>query len=349
MQHLKLHLWLPYLILITLLFAGCTDKRAKDLLTRAPSRYSPSSITEVGFVSVKTGNSTATYDFTAQQILQKNGALYMTGKGLGGVALGFGTWDLQANGIDPYNLFSAAMNIDSFQYAPSQGWTPDYYASQALGVSSTSYGSYAIMSGTLGASIVNLATNREVNRYPRPNLGSGATYPSDANYIYSAIATHPSLPIAYGMQRQNQMMILSLSSSGMAINTAVSYGSSGACCAVGSAVFGGKMYIAMQGKLSMYSLGSNGIPTKTGDNNTLQAVNISATDNLLYVHHEPNASQSAGMARPAGIYAFDAQGNQVNYFGIRPRKFAVSHDDGYIYANMDDLAVRVYSINWNMQ
>ncbi len=46
-----------------------------------------------------------------------------------------------------------------------------------------------------------------------------------------------------------------------------------------------------------------------------------------------------------GIYYFDTGGRAVGYLNIRPRRFAISGDDRYIYADEDGAAVRIYLTN----
>jgi hypothetical protein len=119
-----------------------------------------------------------------------------------------------------------------------------------------------------------------------------------------------------------------------------------------SAYLQGKVYVAacdgvkiLNGDLSQ----GGGV---IGTVSRLNPIQVVATKNYLYVHHQPRGSGGLGWSSnsnlnvPAGIYVLDANLNQVNYIGVEPISFAISPDNQYIYANEDDADVGVYRIPW---
>jgi len=119
-----------------------------------------------------------------------------------------------------------------------------------------------------------------------------------------------------------------------------------------SAYLQGKVYVAacdgvkiLNGDLSQ----GGGV---IGTDSRLNPIQVVATKNYLYVHHQPRGSGGLGWSSnsnlnvPAGIYVLDANLNQVNYIGVEPISFAVSPDNQYLYANEDDSDVGAYRIPW---
>lgn len=85
----------------------------------------------------------------------------------------------------------------------------------------------------------------------------------------------------------------------------------------------------------------------------LNAVQIVATRNYLYVHNQPENGyyyRSSSQYEP-GIYVFDSSFRMLNTIPIpiTPVSFAVSPDDQILYANEDDLDIGAYRIPWTNQ
>lgn len=323
-------------LLITSALA-CTDKRQQERkLPVQIGRLPPQALEAVTDIRING------QDITAYQMAQKGGALYITG-----VPFGFTKWDIISDAEAPHPTFIAADEIDKFQ--PMGRWRPDWYGSGALGI----IGPYAIMSGYVGASFINMgqtANPIETKRYPAINQNSEET-PQDQNYVYQSIAMHPRIPLAYGLREQDHIVLSDVSGSGLKTRSQViRYGSSNVCCVMGSTVFAGKMWVAMRGMLRVYDfVGNNGALSAPMDIPGLQAIGVASSDNLLYVQHQPTFAHSSGSTRAAGIYVFDAQGNSVAFLPTTPKHFAVAPDDGHLYANLDDTSVRIYRILWTNQ
>ncbi|NBT58283.1 hypothetical protein EBT16_05820, partial [bacterium] len=113
-----------------------------------------------------------------------------------------------------------------------------------------------------------------------------------------------------------------------------------------SAVFQGKVYVAACSRVLVLNPNSTGNITSESFRYQLNAVQVVATQNRLYVHHEPSYSWGRySSSTPEGIYVFDAGLNYINYVPIQPISFAVSPDDQYLFANEDNYDVGVYAIS----
>lgn len=334
----QLRVWGSFPLLLALLgmlLVACTDKRQPERKFNVNMRAIPQVLEPVSDVRLDE------QDISVFQMAQKAGTIYLTGASAN-APFGFMKWDIMSDAEAPHPTFIAAKNINQFQ--PMGRWRPDWYASGAIGI----IGPYAITSGMAGASFIDMSQTAqpvETRRYPPIDPNSEQT-PKDENYIYKAIAMHPSQPIMYGLKEQDYMVVSKVTSSGISIIGRVNYGSGPVCCVTGATVFNNKLFVAMRGMLRMYELGSNGSLSAPTDLNMLQAVDVVSSGNLLYVQHEPTFAQSAGSSNAAGIYVFDANGNSQAFFAASPKRFTVAADDMHLYANMDDTSVRIFRIQW---
>jgi len=324
-------------VLVLGLSVGCTDKRTP------PPQFPISINNQDGEILVATaevqfnGKTTNAYQMKVQ-----TGSLYLTG-----TTMGFSRWDIGTAPYSPSLTFAQHDNIISFSPAPPFGqWTPQSYGSGAVEINYP----YAYVSGGLGTSVIDLSqtTNPvEVERYPRPvgNSAPGA----DVAFIYKGFAKHPTQPgVIYGFREQDYIYTLAASGASLSIAKKDAYTQSGAtvCCVRGATTFGDKIFIAFRNAL--WVLGVNGTAlTQPLILSQIHAQAITSTATLLYVYHEPVAQ--SGSTLTAGIYVFDRSGNQVAFLPIRPRSFTVSEDDGYLYANMDGEAVKIFEIKWSQQ
>lgn len=328
-QQLRIWVFFPLLFLT---LSACTDKRTQEKkLPVQLGRLPPQVLEAVSDVRING------QDITAYQMTQKAGALYLTG-----VPFGFTKWDVLSDAEAPHPTFIAADDIDQFQ--PMGRWRPDWYASGGLAIQ----GPYAIMSGIVGSSFVSLnSTARpvETKRYPAIDPNNTQT-PQDDNFIYRAVAAHPTQPLVYGMREQDYIVVSRVTSNGLQPIRTINYGSGPVCCVMGATVFANKLFVAMRGMLRVYTMAMDGSLSAPVDINLMQAVDVSSTDNLLYVQHAPTFAQAAGSVNAAGIYVFDANGDSQAFLPASPKRFAVGPDDGHLYANMDDTSVRIYRIQW---
>lgn len=324
-----------------LLATACTDNRVKREAVLKPQRLPPEALSPVNDVRIN-GK-----DITAFQMVSKGGALYLTG-----IPFFFTKWDITANPESPHPTFVAADDVGSFASRAEGGgtseypgmWRADYYGAGGLAV----LGPYAIMSGILGTSFVNMSqTSRpvETKRYPAYTSNMEKP-PQDDRFVYQAIGVHPQLPMIYGLREQDYMVVSQVSGGGLQPVAQIPYGAGNVCCVKGATVYQGKLFVAMGGSLRFYELASNGALSAPVDLSTLQAVDVVSTENLLYVHHQPSYAHSAGAGNPAGIYVFDASGNTIAFLPVQPLRFAVSTNDSHLYANLDDTSVRIYRILW---
>lgn len=330
--------YIGYSLLVLIAASACTDKRT-------PERKMP---VQIGNLPPQTLQAVSDIringqDISAFQMTQKAGALYLTG-----TPFFFTKWDISSDAESPHQTFVAKDDVDTFQ--PMGRWRPDWYASGGLAI----LGPYAIMSGIVGTSFVNLsqtATPVEQRRYPPLQPVTSDTYestPKDDHYTYSAIVADPTEPYVYGMREQDYMVVSQVSAAGLTNPKIVNYSQSGGsvCCVMGATVFNHKLFVAMRGMIRVYDMLGGGNLSAPMDIPTLQAVNISSSDNKLYIQHQPTFAQAGGASRAAGIYVFDANGNSQAFLASSPKKFTVAPDDGHLYGNMDDTSVRIFRILW---
>jgi hypothetical protein len=311
---------------------ACTDGRLPRQTVQLLSTASPFPNSLVPAASVQV-NSSPTDSF---QMVMKGSSLFLTGQ-----SFGFSRWETGPDPENPLLTFASSVN-------PAGAWRPDWYASGGLAI----YGQTAVMSGTVGASVVSLAQTTlpiEVQRYPAPIPGSVQVPTADA-YIYSALVSHPTKPILYGFRRQGAFYTIDLSQGYLKLSDPKPYGNAGesVCCALGAAVFQNKVYVAFRDRLLIYSIADDGsLVVPPQESTDLNATNVVASANRLYVQHEPTRAVSAGSSSPSGIYVFDANRNNIAYFAAgNPRRFTVSGDDRFLYTNLDGISVKIYRIQW---
>ncbi|NBX68550.1 MAG: hypothetical protein EBR01_06270 [Proteobacteria bacterium] len=330
---------LKYVLLslgLTIFLAGCNDARQVDPLTRA--------LESGGFVSrvtnsVLTPKISIQYDgkATATQKMLIHGSQLI----LSGHPFGFSNWDVGSNPLNPRLQFAYAININSFSPFPS--WLPDYYASGAM----AAMGRYVVSSGAAGTSLIDIGipdSSRELRRYPERKL-TDTQVPRDEDYVYRAIITHPTEPYFFGFREQDFVTSLKIDGNGLNLTKKTAYarnGDKGTCCVLGGATFKGAAYVGFRSSVRKYVFETDGVIKEGGVYNNINGTNIVATNDYLYVQHQA----IPGNTLASGIYVIDGTGNSVMYLPIVPVAFAVSPDNRYLYANIDNTNVTVFQINW---
>lgn len=326
---LKLHPWTAVLIFI--LINGCTDRRRPKFSPQQFPENPESALDLVADVQFL-GKDTQVLQMTIQ-----GSSLYLTGR-----PFGFSRWDIGSSPEDPKIIFAASNSIDAFSPFPKFGfWTPDNFAQGALAVS----GKTGLMSGAAGVSQIDLAEGQnpvEVARFPAEKI-DGVQVTRDPNFVYGAMVAHPNLPLVYGFKEQDHVYTLSVAALGLTIREKAAYGPQGVCCAMGAAILGSNVLVAMRGNLWTFDLGADGRLGSGSQIDELQAVNVVTTSNYIYVQHEAGSLRSSEAQSPSGIYVFDSQGQPVTFLPVSPRRFAVFQDT-YLYANMDDARVSIFAI-----
>jgi len=320
-------------------FLGCTDRRppppAAPVVYRTPPqpppRTSVESVAEVRFQNA---------DTTVLAMTRRGNSVFLTGR-----PFGFMRWDVGANPESPRLTFAASDDIVNF--APKGKWVVDWYASGAVGI----LGSYGFLSGTSGMSVVDISSTSnpaEVLRIPDIDPNSDKVG-RDLAYVYKAIVPHPSLPVLYGFREQDFVYTLSAGSGGVNITSKSAYGKSGepVCCVRSAVIFGNRLFVAFLSRLVWFDI-SGGRLGSPGEFSELQAANVTASDNLLYVQHEPNRGQPAGYGNPRGIYVFNLQGENVDFIplDVVANQIIVDPTDSYLYVNSNNITVDVFRINW---
>ena len=320
------------LLLLTLGISACTDRhiapvRAPSLLQQLPPQRLLA-VNDIQFNNQPT---------TVLQMLVQDSSLYLTGR-----PFGFSKWDIGVDAENPHLTFAASTQIDRF----FGKWVVDWFPSGALAV----VGPYAIMSGTVGASIVDLSETgrpKEVRRYPDYQPQNDEVV-SDAAYVWSALVSHPFLPVLYAFRQQDAVLTFLINGTQLKPVLKNSYSATGGseCCANGATVFGDKVFVAFRSKLVFFDMASSGQLENPKAFLALHAVNVASTPEHLYVQHEPSAGTFESTQYPRGIYVFDKSGNNVAFLDESPLAFAVSSDDRHLYGNMDDQSIRTFRILW---
>jgi hypothetical protein len=322
------------LILFVALFSGCTEKKSEKKLASLRPRRMPAQVlapvSEVMFDG---------QEMVALQMTQKAGALYLTGR-----PFGFSRWDITANPEAPHMTFAASDNILGF--VPNGKWIVDYFAGGALGI----LGPYAYMSGAVGMSAVDIGqteTPVERGRYPAQDPNSDdITKDAEGAYAYRAIAANPTVPVFYGFREQDYVYTLSANGPKVQIVNKEAYGQTNVCCVNGATVFKNKLFVAFTSSIWMFEMESNGRLSEPTIIDKLQAYDVQASDNYLYVHHQPTYASSSAALNPPGVYVFDETGEQKAFLPISPQRFAVSPSDSHLYANEENTSIRIYGMSW---
>jgi hypothetical protein len=316
------------------LLCACTDRRPKTDFPNSVHVTPPEQILPVAEVQFE-GQSTE-----AQQMVVRGGSLFLTGR-----PFGFSRWDVGANAESPRLTFAASDQITTFSPYPKFGfWTPDAFGQGGLEI----LGSTALMSGAAGLSIVDISqthTPVEVGRHPEEKKDN-VQVTSHPDFIYSAIVSHPSLPIFYGFRQEDYVVTSRLEGGKSAVPIEkAAYGSSNVCCVAGAGVFANRVLVAMQGSLWVFNFLQDGRLSTPSEFDELSAVNVVAGAEYVYVQHTPTNARPNAVNHPGGIYVFDAGGNNVAFLPITPLRFAV-YNDQYLYANEDNTRIRIYKMVW---
>ncbi len=323
-------------VLILTLQWGCTDRRAPKgvpVNLSATSGTNTSSLKQVADVKFQNNDTQVT------NMVSSGGSLYMIGR-----PFGFSRWDISADPETPSLTFAASDQIDTF--APNGKWVVDWYASGGLGI----LGRYALMSGTAGLSIIDISeTNHPVEALRQPPVAAtDQKVSSDSAFQYRAIVASPYGSTVFGFREQDYVYTLSLSGSGVKLQSKDAYGGDGAtvCCVKSATVFNGKVFVAFGSRLVWFDIDGSGQLSNPGEFDQLQAANVASTGQYLYVQHAPTYGQQAGLKNPRGYYVFDANGNNVDYIADNnnPRQFQVSQGDSHIYMNNTDTSITIYRI-----
>ncbi len=325
------HRFLMVTVSLCLFISGCNDARKVAPSTSLFNGSTDGSRGLIKRVTIRFDKK----ETSAQQMLIRGASMYLSGR-----PFGFSNWDVGSNPLAPRIQFAFSDNIQSF--SPWGGWTPDYYASGAMG----SLGPYVLTSGVAGASLIDMSNPsqaREVDRYPRRGLGD-LQVPQDPNFIYKAIINHPTENYFYGFREQDFVAKLRLTSNLVSIETTQAYtpnGQKGTCCVLGGATFMNRAFIAFRSSLRQYSFSSNGELSPGPINNDVNPTNVVSTNDYLFVQHQA----TPGNTLASGIYIVTKQNTSI-YLSVLPIAFAVSQDSRYLYANLDNDSVTVYELNW---
>lgn len=331
------------LLALTVFVAGCTDNRSKTLQVKPgpiPSTVTGSSLV---FVSDRQFNGTAT---VVQQMQIKGSSLFMTGR-----PFGFTRWEVSPNPENPSKTFAIADNIPAYTAATtSQGaWIPDYYARGALEI----FGNIAYMSGNVGLSMANITNSFPAEIGRKQGAVNGNAVQADDAYAYEAMIQNPNKSVYYGFRKQDFVYTVDSSTVALALIRREAYGTNGqaVCCVTGATVFNNRIYVAFGDRMVMFDMANDGRLIPGGSYTELHVANVASTPKYLYIQHEPIPNPAGGnfSSRPRGIYVFDKNLNFVERIdtGVNLLRMAVSWNDGHIYANVDNQAVRIYRIQWN--
>ncbi|GEM_PF-1623731 len=331
------------LLALTVFVAGCTDNRPKTVKQGPNLSTLPVTSSSIVFVSDRQFNGAAT---VVQQMQIKGASLYMTGR-----PFGFTRWEVSPNPESPSKTFAIADNIPAYTAATTnQGaWIPDYYARGALEI----FGSIAYMSGNVGLSMANITNSFPAEMGRKQGAVNGNTVQADDAYAYEAMVQNPNRSVYYGFRKQDYVYTVDSSTVALALIRREAYGAAGqaVCCVTGATVFNNRIYVSFGDRMVMFDMANDGRLIPAGSYTELHAANVVSTPKYLYVQHEPIANPAGGnfSTRPRGIYVFDAAGNAVDRIdtGVNLLRMAVSWNDGHVYANVDNQAVRIYRIQWN--
>lgn len=319
--------------LLTLI--GCTDTRPrKELPALRPVRQAPQTLVERARVQLQVnGKSTQT---RAYQMISDGLSLVLTG-----TPFGVARWDISADRENPKQIFSAADRVDSFSL--DARWNVEWYGMNAL----TMVGRFAVMSGTLGMSVVDMDQGKEVKRYPAPSDGPFTRIGVDGErFSYTALLALPnhSASLIFGFQEQGRVTKLTASLPNLSILSSKAYRNN-LCCVRGGAFFGGNAFLALTTRLWMIGVGEEGGIESSGFFDKLQVTDVVTTRELLYLQHQERPSFPSQF--PSGGYVFNKEGENIAYLELPENitRFAVSPDDAYLYAG-DGSAIVIYAIDW---
>jgi len=328
--------FLHRVFILAIFISGCTDSRLPNLIQRGgitPGRSFPAGISPI--MSVRFDQQTT---ITTQMVVS-GPTLFLVGR-----PFGFSLWDVGTNPLSPRMQYAFSDNIQAF--SQMGGWTPDNYASGAVGVR----GNYVLTSGAAGASLIDTTDKnaaRELFRYP-PRSGSEISVPMDPWFVYRAIIPHPTQPYFYGFREQDVAVALSVSGSGLNIQNdkLIRYQArnSGTCCVLGGITYRDKIFVAFRAALRQFAFLPDGGIAEVSENTNLNAVNVASSGDYLFVQHQA----VPGNTYPSGIYVINESGNSVAFLPMSPIKFSISADSQYLYANLDNDSITIFKLNWNL-
>lgn len=334
--------------------AACTDKRqvaAPPLREKIQTEIRSS----IQFVADVTFGGKA---MNVMTITASGGSFYITG-----TDFGFAKMDVQSNPAQPNLIFAAKNNIDTFRNGGT--FSVDRDAAGAIGVweNASSSTRIALLSGMGGTVAVNMSTNtpRIVLRKPPP---TGQGQPNqDYAYVYRGIVAHPSKPVFLGWTQDQYLYTLN-GQDDLSLMQRTSYGNGTVCCVRNVVSWNGYMFAAFGSRLVFLPFcgdDSDSGPDETSCSSgaafgrasafdALQAQYVAATEDFLYVYHEPSDGFPQGLRYRRGIYMFSRQtGENVDVLplptGVRPRLFAVTPQNSHIYFNNDGQKLDIYRIN----
>lgn len=318
--------------------SGCTDKRQKPVTHRSVDNSQYTNVGEIGDIIWRDQTGTE-YDLTAVSMTMRGSMLYVTG-----YPFGFATWDVGAEPENPRLLGYAARDLQNFSPDPPfGGWTVNYFGLGGI----LSLGNLVYSSGQAGLSVINVSSvvaPQEVERFPRPD--SRGEQAQDIAYMYKAMVANPqNASIVYGFSETDKVYTLGVSGNRLNIMGANAYSNSGnVCCVMGATSFAGNIFVAMRSYLWRLGVSGSSLQSMGTVGSGINPVNVVSTSRFLYVQHNPVAGSGSSMS--PGIYVFDRNGQSVNYLPITPVNFVVHPNDTHVYANLDDLSVKIYRIQW---
>lgn len=239
--------------------------------------------------------------------------------------------DILTRGIEPFSSIG--------------GWVLGFLASKATAFS----GDYMITSGTQGASAIRVFGSNA----PREEARFAASTSNDPNdytkFQWEAAVAHPTLKRIYGFGRDNLFEIDTTSMPNLRVVNTYAYSANGpVCCPQRAVIIGNRIFVAMRSKLWTIGIKSNG-ELNTSDiteNNSLQAVDITATSRFIYIHHRQATTGSSMLS--TGMYLFTLAGQSVRYLPFDPAgKVSVAPDDSTMYSpNATNTAIDITKIFW---
>jgi len=274
-----------------------------------------------------------------QMLITPDHSMHLTGK-----PFIYMKWDMGSNPENPQKYFALSENIDRLFGA----FVVDWYAKGALAV----IGNWTLLSGDVGATVIDTSETlrpREAYRYPPFDPNAMQTTRDEA-FLWTAIAPHPQLPLFQAFRQSDYGLTVGVSGGQLNLVSKNYYLGPGqtVCCVDRTTVFDGKVFVAWRSKLVYYEYRTDGSLGTARQFGAISAVNVTSSDDLLYVQHQNNFANPTALSYPDGIYVFDRLGRNIGF--LQPdhpiKVFAVSRDNTHLYANIDDTAVRVYRIVW---
>ncbi len=315
--------------------AACTNRVSAGLPINMAD-LTPQQLNFRGFIAYQ-GQPMNTF-----QLQEQNGYLFATGTPFDFIILNIST-----DPENPVNIADAKSQMNLFSPDPPfGGWSAASFGSTALSID----GQYAVMSGSMGASVVdfqNIQNPQEIIREPPPT--SNLSVYSDSTYMWNGVVALGSL--VFGFQMLNYNYVFGPLPQSLGIIGKNAYSTQSVCCVMGATYFAPlqQIFVAFRNQLVAYGLqydssGNFQNLYEVGAANTILAAYVTSSPHLLYVLHEPLYS-GISSPYPAGIYVYSSQYQLVGYLPLTPRVFAVSDDDSHLYATDQNGNLSIYAIN----